>query len=68
MQLKALLDLILLQSLDHSPEKLVFTTPIFDSNTSDSITPEVDLFIPKIQFYSNFQGNRWSVKRKPLLR
>jgi hypothetical protein len=54
MQLKPLLDLILLQSLDHSPEKLVFATPILDSNTSDSITPEVDLFIPKIQFYSNF--------------
>jgi hypothetical protein len=54
MQLKPILDLILLQSFDHSPEKLVFTTPILNSNTSDSITPEVDLFIPKIQFYSNF--------------
>jgi hypothetical protein len=44
MQLKPLLDLIQLQSLDHSPEKLVFTTPILDSNTSDSITPEIDPF------------------------
>jgi hypothetical protein len=59
MQLKRALDLILLQLLDHIPEKLVFPKLAFDpmSNSSRLFQPppEVDLTIPKTEHYSNSQ-------------
>ena len=53
MQLKAFLDLILHQPLDHSPEKPTFTKLVFAPDLEFFCVcfqspPEVDLFIPKI--------------------
>ena len=59
MQLKRVLDLILLQLLEHFLKEPGFTELAFDpmSNSSRLVQspPEVDLTIPKVQNYSNFQ-------------
>ena len=60
MQLKPVLDLILLQLLEHFLQKRAFSILIFDLDLEISYVcsnhpPEVELTIPKNQHYSNFQ-------------
>ena len=59
MVLKSVLDLILLQLLDHFLKEPGFTELAFDpmSNSSRLLQspPEVELTIPKNQHYSNFR-------------
>ena len=54
----AFLDRVLLQPLDHVPEKLVFTKFVFDPDLEFfhvclNHPLEIDLFLPKTQLYSN---------------